>query len=254
MIAISAIHITFKVDTPVKIPVNYYHLLQSFVYGLLPQQDALYLHNNGFQCQNRIYKLFTFSRIQCKQTVYDKRTKQITFFDKIQISISSILPDFVQKIANNLLLKDHFVLHNSQMRVESVVIKENSVSSNNIIVKALSPITVYSTYQKRDGSKITHYFTPWDKVFEHLIEENFARKYQAFTGKLLDQEKELIKIRPIQVTDKNKVVTNYKSTWITGWTGIYELQGKEEYLTFLINAGAGSKNSSGFGYITPLEK
>jgi CRISPR-associated endoribonuclease Cas6 len=170
------------------------------------------------------------------------------------ISFSSIVPDYVKGMANNLLLNENLTLNNNRVFVETVEFAQNKVSSNRVFVKALSPITVYSTYEKRDGSKITHYFSPRDKVFEHLIEENFARKFQAYTGGSLDDEKNLISIRPVRVTDKNKVVTKYKSTWITGWTGIYELKGKEEYLTFLINTGAGSKNSSGFGYIAPCSQ
>lgn len=250
---IPAIQITLRLEKPLRIPVNYQHLLQSFIYSLLPHQDASYIHENGYQFQNRVYKLFTFSKIQSKHSSYDKRTRQIAFYDKIQISVSSILSEVMQKMANFLLLTEYFDLHNSKMKVESVIFHENTATSDIIIVKALSPVVVYSTYEKRNGSKITHYFSPWDKVFEHLIEENFARKYQAFTKRSLEGENELIKIQPVNITNKNKVVTNYKSTWITGWTGLYELKGKKEYLTFLLNTGLGSKNSSGFGYITPWQ-
>lgn len=250
---IPAIHVTFELNGPIEIPVNYHHLIQSFIYSLLPSQDALYLHDVGYEYQNRIFKLFTFSNIQCDQIKYDKNTKNLVFYDKIQISISSILPEFIQKITNTLIHHDHFVLHRSKMRVGKIGFDENIAFSNCITVKALSPITVYSTYERRDGSKITHYFSPWDRVFEHLIEENFARKYQAFTGKSIEK-KELIKVRPVRVTRKDKKVTNYKSTWITGWTGVYELEGEAEHLTFLLNTGLGSKNSIGFGFIRLLNK
>ena len=117
---------------------------------------------------------------------------------------------------------------------------ENVIKKNSILVKALSPITVYSTYEKRDGTKITHYFSPWDKVFEHLIEENFARKYQAFTGTSLDDEKSLITIRRF-ILRKKKFANTIKR--IAGWNE-YELKGKE-YLSFILDAGIGAKSVLG---------
>lgn len=252
MIKIPSIHISFNLLEPLEVPVNYHHLLQAFVYSLFSKQDASFIHDSGFHFNNRVYKLFTYSNIQSEQTAYDKRSKQLTFFRKISLTISSIIPNYVSGIANYLLLKKEFSLNGTKMFVETVKFEQNNVSSNVIVVKALSPITVYSTYEKRNGTKITHYFSPADKVFEHLIEENFARKYQAFTGEGLENEKELVSVRPIKVTKKNKIITNYKSTWVIGWTGIYELTGKAEYLSFLLNTGVGSKNSAGFGCVVPI--
>lgn len=253
MMIIPTAHATFCLSKPLIVPVNYHHLLQSFVYSLFPQQEASFIHDKGYHFHDRIFKLFSFSNIQCRETSYNKRTKNITFYDKITISISSILPNLILNTANRLLLSESFQFNRTNLHVEKVDFNQNIVDKSSIIVKALSPIAVYSTYEKRNGSKITHYFSPWDKVFEHLVEENFARKYQAFTGNLLDEKKELISIRPVQVTEKNKIITNYKSTWVTGWTGIYELKGKEEYLSFILDTGLGSKNSSGFGLVVPYE-
>lgn len=162
------------------------------------------------------------------------------------------MSDLIEKTANKLLLQGDFKLNNVHMKVNSIHFEKNITHSNLIVVKALSPITVYSTYKRRDGTKITHYFSPRDLVFEHLVEENFANKYQAYTGISLPNKK-LLSIRPLQVSDKDKVVTNYKSTWITGWMGIYELSGEPEYLSFLLNTGVSAKNSIGFGCVTPLD-
>ena len=45
----------------------------------------------------------------------------------------------------------------------------------------------------------------------------------------------------------DKVVTRYKDTWLTGWTGRYALSSAPETLTFLYNAGLGQRNTAGFG-------
>lgn len=253
MIAIPVIHLCFKLDKPLKVPVNYQHLLQAFVYSILPQQEASHIHEHGFQHKNRLYKLFCFSRLQGDRTHYDKDTKKLTFHKMITLSISSIIPDIIEKVANSLMLSGSVQFHGQKITVDSINFEKLNVTQDVLVVKAVSPITVYSTFEKRNGSKITHYFTPFDKVFEHLIEENFARKYEAFTGESLEHEKELISITPIHVTKRHKVVTNYKKTWVTGWTGTYELKGRPEYLTFLLNTGISAKNSSGFGMVLPVK-
>ncbi|WP_340084434.1 CRISPR-associated endoribonuclease Cas6 [Siminovitchia sp. FSL H7-0308] len=235
------------------LPVNYQHLLQALVYSIFPQQEASYLHDQGYHYNNRTYKLFCFSKIKAKKTVYDNSTKKITFHDRISISISSILPELIEKTTNQILTTENLLLNGEKLTIDSIQFSQNSVTTNSLQVKANSPITVYSTYEKRDGSKITHYFSPHDPVFEHLIQENFARKYEAFTNESLEHEKELLSIRPVRVTNRDKVVTKYKNIWITGWTGIYEIKAKPEYLSFLLNAGLGSRNSSGFGFISPFQ-
>ena len=56
-----------------------------------------------------------------------------------------------------------------------------------------------------------------------------------------------IKIQPIQISAKDKFVTKYKQSYITGWYGIYKLIGERKYLDFLYQVGLGGKNSQGFG-------
>src|SRR5690554_5531595 len=101
---IPAIHIHFNLSKPLTIPVNYHHMIQSFVYSILPEQEATYIHDHGYTYNNRKYKLFTFSNIQSIHSTYDKRTKKITFYDKITISISSVLPKLIENTANHLLM------------------------------------------------------------------------------------------------------------------------------------------------------
>lgn len=253
MSAIPAIHITFRLEKPLIVPVNYQHLLQAFVYSLLPQEEASLIHEQGFKHNNRIYKLFCFSRIQGEETYYDRRTKKLTFKSKIMLSISSIIPELIEKTANFLMLSKNIPFHSQYITVDAIDYDKLIITQDELTVKAVSPITVYSTFVKRNGSKITHYYTPYDKVFEYFIEENFVRKYEAFTGEVLDHEKEILSITPLHVTNRNKVVTNYKGTWITGWTGTYQLKGKPEYLTFLLNTGISAKNSIGFGMALPAK-
>lgn len=253
MIVIPAIHITFNLGEPLTVPVNYHHLLQAFVYNILPEERATAIHDQGFLHHKRVYKPLCFSKL-LGQTEYDKNTRKLTFNHKIRLSISSIIPELVETVLNNLMLAEDLTLHGQKVYVDNIQFDRNKVMTDRLVVKAISPITVYSTFEKRNGSKITHYFAPQDLVFEHLIQENFARKYEAFTGKSLENELELLQIKPIQVGKKDKVITNYKDTWIVGYTGVYELKSKPEYLSFMLDCGLGAKNASGFGMVIPVSE
>lgn len=253
MIRIPAIHLTFHLSEPLVVPINYNHALQAFVYSILPQEEASLIHDQGFRHNNRTFKFFCFSRLLGSHSTYDKTTKTLTFHKKITLSISSIIPKLIEKTANFLLLTENLQFHGQTITLDSLEYEEFEVETDTITVKAVSPITAYSTFEKRGGKKITHYFHPKDEVFQYLVEENFIRKYEAFTKKAIESESDIFIIRPIQVQQKDKVVTNYKGTWITGYTGIYELQAKPEYLSFALSTGLAAKNSIGFGMVLPID-
>ncbi|MFN7181678.1 MAG: CRISPR-associated endoribonuclease Cas6 [Planctomycetota bacterium] len=45
-----------------------------------------------------------------------------------------------------------------------------------VVVKMLSPITIYSTLTKRDGSKKTYYYNPFENEFGQLIRDSGVKK------------------------------------------------------------------------------
>lgn len=254
MLSIPTIHITCQLEQDLIVPVNYQHLLQAFVYSLLPEEDASVIHDQGILHGNRTFRPLCFSRLISSDTKYDRNTRTLIFKQQIQLSIGSVSSTLIEKITNHLLLTKSRTLHGQKIIVDLVQFNQNHITESTLLIKAISPITVYSTFVKRNGAKITHYFQPHDLVFEHLIQENFAKKYEAFTEQSLGDETELLHIRPVEVKKNDKVITNYKNTWIVGYTGIYELQAKPEYLSFILDSGLGTKNGSGFGMVIPVDE
>lgn len=218
----------------------------------MPREEADFLHDQGFSNENRSYKLFTFSRLRGRSE-FNRDNQTLTFYNKVHFSLSSVLDDVIKKTANFLMLSHEFLLNGQPIQVDQISYESYPIHKSVIKVKALSPITVYSTFSRRNGQKITHYFNPEDKAFEHLIEENFVRKYEAYTKQSLPGD-QLISFSPVRVGHRDKVVTRYKNIWITGWLGTYELKGEPEYLKFLLNAGLGAKNAMGMGMCIPIEE
>src|SRR5690625_1440450 len=204
-----AIHITCKVTKPLVVPVNYQHLLQAFVYSILPDDVAQFLHDQGYVLGEKQFKAFTFSQLRGNPR-FNRRFKTLEFQDEFSFSISSVLPEVIEKSAEQLLLQDDLSLHGTKLEIASLEFDELSVDSKRIVVEALSPITIHETFTSRTGRKITHYFTPFDQVFGVLLEQNFAGKYQAVTGKELP-DASVLDVKRKRVSERDKIVSKYKN-------------------------------------------
>jgi CRISPR-associated endoribonuclease Cas6 len=124
-----------------------------------------------------------------------------------------------------------------------------------VLVRALSPITTYSTLFDAAGKKKTYYYNPWEREFSQKILDNLHRKARAYYG-----EDEVLPsldgtyMKPVRVSKRNEVIINFKGFWIKGWTGLYELNLPGPYFTLAYNSGLGSKNSQGFGMVEVVRR
>src|SRR5690606_4126772 len=187
---------------------------------------------------------FTFSRLSGQFDIH-KEKKTIEFTDKIFWSVSSVLDELIEDLGKNFLFKEKVEINGQPVLIESIKIKEfNAGDQGTYLIKMLSPLTIYQTYENAQGEKKTQFYSPFDFAFSDMIEKNFKNKYEAYFQKKPEQP---LKIKPLKVSRKNKVVTFYKGTIINAWTGIYQLTGPVEYVKFLYDTGLGAKNSHGFG-------
>lgn len=242
--------VTFKpVHSTLQLPLNYQYVLQGFLYRSLTEaRFANFLHEIGFQKGNRTFKLFTFSRLSGPHRILVKQ-KRIEFNETITWHVSSVLDTLIRQIGEFLLFSDTIQLHGQLLTVEKIEIRKTQLPKSKYNIEMLSPVTVYSTYEK-DERKRTHYFQPYDPVFPILIESNFENKYEAYHGKKPEQP---FIIRPVQVLDNYKVVTTFKGHIITGWLGKFEIESSPEQLSFAYDTGLGGRNSQGFGMFSVVE-
>ena len=237
--------IKFKLDDPLVLPINYHHILQGFIYRTLGDDDfSAFLHNDGFYKGKRSFKLFTFSRLFGK-TKIDVKNKRITFFNEIKWHVSSILPQFIENLCQNLLISTENRLLDSPISVQEISYNQPKIESSRCLIKMLSPITVYSTYGDEYRKKKTQFFDPDDTAFPVLIEQNLIKKYEAYYGMAPDIRS--FSITPVDVHPRDKVVTRYKNFIINAWGGVYEVVSSSELIAFAYSVGIGGKNSQGFG-------
>ena len=229
---------------------SYNNLLQGLIYQFLDRLDANWLHENGFASGNRNFKLFVFSGIRERGKI-DRKTKTFEFSNRISFYLSSPVDWILTQFSSNIIRARKLNLGNNSVSVESIaVMKEQTIDSDSIIIRALTPIEVHSTLIKPDGKKLTYYYSPFEGEFGKLVNTNLRKKWKAFYRREAPGD---ISVKPLFSGIRNERIRYFASgngkTLIKGWVGRFELSGDKELLKFALDAGLGSRNSQGFGMI-----
>ncbi len=222
--------------------------LQGVLYQALGPRQRDFWHNQGLQDGSRRLKLFVFSRLFGK---FERTSNGLVFWETVRWYIASPVDDFLGEVALGLLRRGHIHVGPGVFEVTEVEVLATGSLSSPLFLKALSPITVYSTLEAPDGRKKTYYYAPQEPEFGRLVLDNLRRKIRAWTGE--DLPPDGATFRPVKVSNRNLVVARYKGTIVKGWTGIYELDAPEPYFRMALDAGLGAKNSQGFGFVEVWE-
>ena len=243
------LRLEFISNDDIILPVGFNKYIQALIYNLFSEKVRNFIHEDGFKSSKK-FSLFCFSSI-LENGKYFKSLKIFDFGRKISFYLSSPVESLISDLVNGLFEGQRFKLGENEIFLSSVVLNSMVIKSSSIIVNALTPIEVHKTF-KTNGRNKTIYFSPFDYEFERLININLKNKWKAFTGvEISDEEK--IAIKPLFEGFSNKRVVYYgvgkKKYVVEGWKGTYQLSGNPTLLNFLYDAGLGSKNSQGFGFI-----
>ena len=219
------------------------------------------LHNQGSRFEKRQFKLFTFSRLFGS---FDRRAGNISFRGPLYLWLASPLVKILESFASHLIKKGKVKLGNSYLQPASVEVSFDEQFKSPVLVRTLSPITVYSTLRTADGRRKTYYYSPFEEDFSRLIQENLLKKMTILKNNLSQTNSdetvlsnanitEIFKIRPEKVSNHNQHILFFKGTIIKAWSGLYRLDGSPELIKIAFDCGLGSKNSQGFGMIEKYE-
>ncbi len=236
--------IQFKARDNFVLPINYNHIVQSAIYKSIDPKLADFLHNRGYKCKKRTFKMFSFSRLQGR-FILDKDKKKICFSNSVKLIISSPMSEFCQSLANTLLCNGYMNFGNLRAEVNKIQTEKNLVETDSIKIETLSPIVIYSTLFRQDGSKYTCYYQANEPEYNELLNRNIQNKYKAFYGNSCSNWN--IKVKTL--SKQNLHIVHYKKTVIKGYSGLLLLEGEKQLLQLAVDAGLGSKNSQGFGCI-----
>jgi CRISPR-associated endoribonuclease Cas6 len=237
------------------LPIHYGHIIQGFIYNQLEPNLAKWLHGEAYSFAARTYKMFTFSRLE-GQFKLDKPNKRISFSNTVSFQLASHNSEVLASFAEHLLKAQDLRLGQNQCQVRRVeILKPPEVDLGKPIkVRALSPITIYSTLSKPDGKKLTHYYSPFEKDWNEMLRDNLVRKVKSLEWED-NAATSLAEMRfePLKLTPKDEKIIRYKGSFVKAWTGIYEVSNMPEaYFWLMYDVGLGAKNSQGMGMVEVL--
>ena len=157
------VSLTLCTEKPLTLPIHYNHIIQGFIYNNLPATLAREVHDHGFKFRSRPFKLFTFSRLLGN---FHRNSNQLTFTSRIKLVVSSAIEEFILGLADTLIKKQYVYLKDQPLLVESLEVEKSPDLSNHMVVRMLSPVTVYSTLTRKDGSKKT---TRLQQMLPHFL-------------------------------------------------------------------------------------
>ena len=250
------IKITCDIGEGIRLPINYNYFLTGTIYGFLGESDpeyAHFLHQDGYEVEDRRFKLFTFSQLMAKRKIQDD---QIHFRSPLTWCVSSSQQLFLENFAAALMQAGILQIERHRLRVQNVEVLPPPRFGPQMTFLCLSPITM-STKRERDDRLSTHYCLPDDPQFSELVRQNLIRKYEAVYQHPPREKSFAMTFDQAYIDKKKGRVTrlvDFKGTKIRGVLAPFHVIGAPELIHIGYECGFGDKNSMGFGMVEVLRQ
>ncbi|WP_027309516.1 CRISPR-associated endoribonuclease Cas6 [Caloramator sp. ALD01] len=234
------------------IDINYNYYISSFIYRCLEEIDgemANRLHNQGFEYNDKKYKMFTFSNLFFEDYKIEK--DRITFSGNVNLSISSPISEFTEYLVKSILFKEEIKLGCAILKVDSISIPAIPEFRERMKFKTISPITMSTALLKEDGRLLKRDLYIEDDRFIKNIRRNVLAKYEIIHKKLPDDTRFDINFGK---NTKGKLIKYKNGINIKGYLTDCEIIGNSELIEIAYECGLGDRNSLGFGMIECLDK
>ena len=241
------------------IPIHYNYWLQAILYRVMDIETAEQVHDQGFEGEGRIFRLFTFSQLRGRYELSPDK-KSIRFPAECQWIVASPIDWILGSIAGGLLRKPVIKIGPTSAEITEVRVEHPTVQGERLRVRTVSPVVAYSTMLKGDGQKYTVYLHPGEPEFRRIVHENLRKKLESayrlrravnsrrsIQGPLLPSSIATNELRLRTLNTPHLHILEYKGGVIKGYSGSLELSGPTELLQIALDAGLGSKNAQGFG-------
>jgi len=234
------------------LPIGFNEYLQTLIYNHLNNNNnnKKQIENDELTTKDRQFSLFTFSSI-LEKGIFNKTVSTYIYPHSLSFYISSPCDSILENLANNIAESKFIRFGNNKLVVNYVeIINQFKITKDSVQINAITPIVASLTsilnYKKKKNSD----FSPFDKKFSTLINNNLTKKWSDLYNKKCTYK---INIMPLFTGKKNEKIiyfgTGKTKIPIKGWLGSFLLQGDPELIDFACEAGLGEKNSEGFGMI-----
>lgn len=246
-------HITFSFTSTefssIRLPSANLHLFQSMLYSFLSPEKAAQIHDEGFDSNGRKMKLFAMSwPVASSRPQFGEDT--IIFPLPLKLTVSTPIRELAAEFSGGALSRDDIRIGNNHLICSGIEKHEHKINADTMIITTLSPVTCYTSLE-RNGRQYTKYFSPYDNEFQDSIHFNLIRKFKLLYPDI-NAPDDSFRIIPIG-KPKERISMFEKGGLfpVKGWWGKFKLEGNKDILQIAADCGIGSKNSSGWGCITP---
>lgn len=238
------IHLSPTTSDGAVVPIHYNAVVQAMIYSSWNPLMAAFIHERGFPLESRSFRLFVFSRLSGP---YQRQGAFLRYHGPIALQFASPIQALVEDLTSAWLRQGIVRLGSSRLSVDSIDLKPAPSIAGDVLVRTLSPVTVYETLHAPDGRAKTYYYAPTEREFGTLCGVNARRKLAAFRGR--GEATGDLSVSPADGRPHRQVIISYKGTVVKGWTGAFRLSGPPDLIQMVLDAGLGAKNSQGFGMV-----
>lgn len=240
-----ALVITLWADKPTTIPFSYGRMIQGALYACWADSQPL-LHDVGYPAldgmdadhgASKTFRLFTFGPIERAKRV-DVKRKALTVEGAFSFEVRSPVDALIDAVNDHLCGTGELSLGRDVFPVDVLEERRRTYFPSRAVISMKSPLTVHTTTEDDH----TRYYSPVEKDFVPLIQENLRAKANAFG---MDDPGEL-QLLPLEESLKKRVST-FKGIYVTGWTGTFAIAAPRTTIEFLYYTGLGARNSQGYG-------
>jgi len=241
-----------------KLPINYQYECSAVIYKILSNSNekfSQWLHDNGYNADKKLFKLFTFSRLKIPQyRIINEYIRILS--DHIEWQISFIPEISTREFIQGIFREQEFELGNRnariKCRIQNIEMLPPPEFSETMTFQTLSPI--YLTLKRDNGSD--EYISPTHPMAMPIIKQNLLDKYKAFQGKDFPDHDFAFDFKVIN-EPRSSLITIKADTpqesKIRGFSCQFTMTAPEEIMQIAYNGGIGGKNSIGFGMIREVE-
>ena len=237
-----SVRITFKPRSELILPLAHFDILQGLFYKLLSYDTQLASKVHSGEGRMRRYKFCCFTDISGRRIV---EGKSLVFSDHLQWEIRSMDDSVAETIAAGLKENRRFKLADIVCEVEKLAVCQSEFFGTRMIFAMDTPVVLYTTAE--DGHNF--FRSPADEDFCEMAEKNLISKFREYYDTPIALP---VSFRPARVSERDKCVTRFMGTYITGYYGLYELEAQTEMINLAYYSGIGSKNTQGFGTIKQI--
>ncbi len=244
------------------IPVDYQYYVSAWIYRVIGKADAAFsafLHQQGYSTGSKRFKLFCYSPLSFgKPVLWKEKSLFEIVSSQVALSVSFAIPDAAEKFIIGLFsgqdayLGDRF--NGLELLVKQVERLPGPVLTETMHYLATSPVV--TGYREGDET-YAQYLSPEDLAYPELIRNNLELKLKSLPdyNRLPVREPWIWKLtgtpRP-----KLIVVRPYtpQQSRVRGFLYPFSLTAPVEYHRLILSAGAGEKNSTGFGWVEVMNE